>query len=70
MKANEFRDMTLSEISDKIRSLKEDLFSQKFKTGTGQIENTNLIKSMKRDIARGLTVLKETELVEKKKSNA
>lgn len=68
MKANDFRDMTKAEISDKVKALKEELFSQKFKTATGQLENTNLIKTLKRDIARGLTVIKETELVENGKN--
>ncbi len=68
MKANDFRDMTKVEISGKVKSMKEELFSQRFKTATGQLENTNMIKSLKRDIARGLTVLKETELVESKKN--
>jgi large subunit ribosomal protein L29 len=66
MKANEFRDMTKNELSSKVQGLKEELFSQRFKMATGQIENTNQIRSLKRDIARGLTVLRETELSETK----
>lgn len=66
MKANDFRDMTKNEITVKVASLKEELFSNRFKMATGQIENSNLLKTLKRDIARGLTVLRETELVEKK----
>lgn len=68
MKDNDFRDMTKSEIDQKVVSLKEELFSNRFKMTTGQIENSNLLKKLKRDIARGLTVLRETELVEKKKN--
>jgi large subunit ribosomal protein L29 len=68
MKANDFRDMTKAEISTRVKTLKEELFSQRFKTATGQLENTNMIKSLKRDIARGLTVLKETELDESRKN--
>lgn len=66
MKANDFRDMIKNEITVKVASLKEELFSNRFKMATGQIENSNLLKTLKRDIARGLTVLRETELVEKK----
>jgi len=65
MKANEFRDLTRAELFNKIQSLKESLFSLKFKLVTGQLENTHLIPKHKRDIARALTVLKETEEREK-----
>jgi large subunit ribosomal protein L29 len=60
MKANEFRDMTRSELQDKVQSMKADLFSQRFKIVTGQLENTNQIRQLRRDIARALTVLRET----------
>lgn len=61
MKANEFRDMTKPELETKVRALKEDLFGLRYKLATGQIENTNQIVLLKRDIARALTVLKETQ---------
>ena len=60
MKANEFRDMTRNELEKKVQSMKEDLFSQRFKIVTGQLENTNQIGQLRRDIARALTVLRET----------
>lgn len=65
MKANEFRDMTRPELETKLQSLKEDLFAQRFKLITGQLENTNQIRRTKADVARAMTVLKETELKEK-----
>jgi large subunit ribosomal protein L29 len=40
--------------------MKADLFSQRFKIVTGQLENTNQIRQLRRDIARALTVLRET----------
>ena len=68
MKANEFRDLTVNELETKVRSLKADLFSQRFKLATGQLENTNQIRQIRRDIARALTVLKESQ--EKAQKNA
>lgn len=68
MKANEFRDMTRSELEDKVQSMKADLFSQRFKIVTGQLENTNQIRGLRRDIARALTVLRET--AQKEQANA
>jgi len=67
MKQNEFRDMTPNELRKKITSLKEDLFSSRFKLGTGQLENTHRIKETKKDIARALTVVRELELKEQGK---
>lgn len=66
MKANEFRDLTRSELNDKIRKCKEELFSLRFKMVTGQLEDTNQMMRLKRNIARGLTVLREIELAETK----
>lgn len=65
MKANEFRDMTKTELATKVGTLKEELFSLRFKMNTGQLENNNQLRRLKRDIARGLTVLKEVDSAEK-----
>ena len=67
MKPNEFRDMTPEELAKKVLSLKEELFSERFKLGTGQLENTHKIKETKKDIARALTVARELELKEQTK---
>lgn len=61
MKTNELRDLTPDQLAKKIQSLKADLFSHRFKLGTGQLENTHRIKQTKKDIARALTVAKEME---------
>jgi len=61
MKANEFRDMTRGELEARISTLKEDLFSQRYKLATGQLENTNSIQILRRDVARALTVLHENQ---------
>ncbi|HPI03243.1 MAG TPA: 50S ribosomal protein L29 [Candidatus Goldiibacteriota bacterium] len=59
MKAQEFRDMTSDEIERKMTELKEQLFKLKLKLSTKQIEKTSQIKTIKQDIARALTVLKQ-----------
>jgi large subunit ribosomal protein L29 len=61
MKANEFRDLTRAELEKKLTTLKTDLFSARFKMVTGQLDNTNRVSQLKKDIARAKTVLKETE---------
>jgi large subunit ribosomal protein L29 len=61
MKANELQAMNSSELQDKVSELKEELFNLRFQLATGQLENTMVIKGVKRDIARCLTVLRQLE---------
>jgi large subunit ribosomal protein L29 len=42
-----------------VRKLEEDLFKHRLKKNTNQLENTMLIRSTRRDIARVNTVLAE-----------
>ena len=39
MKVNEIRDLSADEQSEKIKSLKEELFNLRFQHATGQLEN-------------------------------
>jgi len=61
MKANELQAMNAAELQDKVSSLKEELFNLRFQLATGQLENTMVIKGVKRDIARCMTVLRQQE---------
>jgi large subunit ribosomal protein L29 len=61
MKANELQAMNAAELKDKVSVLKEELFNLRFQLATGQLENTMVIKSVKRDIARCMTVLRQQE---------
>ena len=62
MKASEIRDMSAQERESKIGDLKQELFNLRFRHGTGQLENPKTIPRTKRDLARVLTILRETEL--------
>ncbi len=62
MKAKEFRDFTTQELETKILSLKEELFNLRFQMATGQLDNPMRIKTVKKDIAKSKTVLREREL--------
>lgn len=61
MKANELLAMNAAELTDKVSELKEELFNLRFQLATGQLENTMVIKGVKRDIARCMTVLRQLE---------
>ncbi|MCI8501664.1 MAG: 50S ribosomal protein L29 [Oscillospiraceae bacterium] len=64
MKAVEIRDLSLTEINQKVSDLKEELFNLRFQLAVNQLENPQRIKAVKKDIARLKTVLRERELKE------
>jgi large subunit ribosomal protein L29 len=61
MTPGELRDLSLEELREKERSLKEELFNLKFQHGTNQLENTMRLGLTKKDIARVLTIIGEKE---------
>ncbi len=62
MKAKEIRELTTAEIEQNVKSMKEELFNLRFQLATGQLENTARIKSVKTNIARLKTVVREREI--------
>ena len=61
MKANELLSLNKTELEGKVKDLKEELFNLRFQLATGQLQNTMVIKGVKRDIARALTALRQLE---------
>jgi len=51
------RESSDSELKDRIKRLEDELFQSKLKRFTNQLENTNLIRSARREIARCQTIL-------------
>ena len=62
MKPNEIRDLSPDEQTDKLKSLKEELFNLRFQLATGQLENPMRIRQVKKSIARIKTIQREAEL--------
>ena len=62
MKANEIRKMSSEDFNNKVNELKNELFNLRFRLATGQLDNPSSIKSVKRDIARVKTIIREREL--------
>lgn len=62
MKVDEIRDMSADEQSQKLQSLKEELFNLRFQHATGQLENPMRIRDVKKSIAQVKTVQREREL--------
>jgi large subunit ribosomal protein L29 len=53
------RESNDGELKDRIKRLEEELFQHRLKRFTNQLENTNLIRSARREIARCNTVLSQ-----------
>lgn len=62
MKASELRDLSVAELEKKLSDLKDQLFSLRFQSVTGQLGNHTKIREVKHEIARTKTVLREIEL--------
>ncbi|RKU20819.1 50S ribosomal protein L29 [Candidatus Poribacteria bacterium] len=58
MKADELRGKTTEELEGELKTLKENLFNQKFRSILGQQEDTTRIGKIRKDIARVKTVLR------------
>ena len=62
MKANELRDKSTEELQAQLTSLKKDLFFLRMQHATNQLDNPLKIQTVKRDIARVKTIIREREL--------
>ena len=62
MKASELRDLNLEELQAKSSSLRAELFNVKVKQATGQLEDTAKLGSLRRDVARVETVLRQKQV--------
>ena len=60
--AAEFRELGDEDLNARLAEAKEELFNLRFQLATGQLTNNRRIGTVKRDIARLLTVLREREL--------
>ena len=64
MKPNKVREMTDVELNNELSNLKAQLFKLRFQSATNQLDNPLQIKSVRKDIARIKTILRERELKE------
>ncbi|MDN6625890.1 MAG: 50S ribosomal protein L29 [Pisciglobus halotolerans] len=62
MKANELKELSTSEMIEKEKEYKDELFNLRFQLATGQLENTARLKEVRKSIARIKTALRQAEL--------
>jgi large subunit ribosomal protein L29 len=60
--AAELREADETELETRLAEAKQELFNLRFQIVTGQLDNSARIRTVRRDIARILTVLREKEI--------
>ena len=55
-------DLNNVDLEGKLREAKEELFNLRFQAATGQLESHGRLRTVKKDIARIYTVVREREL--------
>ncbi len=58
----ELRELHDDELATRLREAKEELFNLRFQMATGQLDNNRRLRTVKHDIARIYTILREREL--------
>jgi large subunit ribosomal protein L29 len=59
MTSKEIRDLSADEITAKVRATREELLQLRLRKQTGQVEKTDRIRVLRKDIARLLTIQQE-----------
>ena len=60
--AHELDELNNVDLEQKLREAKEELFNLRFQAATGQLESHGRLRTVKKDIARIYTVVREREL--------
>lgn len=61
MKPRELRELAAEELRQKYDDARKELFNLRIQQSTGQIEKATRIRTLRRDVARMLTVMRERE---------
>jgi large subunit ribosomal protein L29 len=64
MKAKELRDLSPEELQTKEKEFREEEFKLRFRHATGQLEKTDRLRKLRKDIARAKTIIREKEASE------
>jgi large subunit ribosomal protein L29 len=62
MKARDLRKKAIVELKEDLANIQEDLFNQKFRLGTDEAVKVGRLRSVRKDIARLKTVIRQKEL--------
>ena len=60
--APELRELDADALTARLREAKEELFNLRFQMATGQLDNNRRLRTVRHDIARIYTIMREREL--------
>ena len=62
MKSTEIRALSTQELDKKLRDLGQELVNLRLRKHAGQVEDSSLLKSLRRDLAKFNTIRREKEI--------
>jgi large subunit ribosomal protein L29 len=61
MKPRELKELSVDELAAKEKDFREEEFKLRFRHATGQLDKTDRLRRLRRDIARVKTIMREKE---------
>ena len=61
-KKNDFAELSLGELIDELRATKQEALNLRFRNATGQLDNNAEIRTVRRQIARINTYIRQREI--------
>jgi large subunit ribosomal protein L29 len=62
VKSADLRDLSYEELKTKLAEAKQELFNLRFQVATNQLDNTARIETVRHEVARIATVMREQEI--------
>jgi len=62
VKTTDLRDLSYDELKTKLADSKQELFNLRFQVATNQLDNTARIETVRREVARISTVMRQQEI--------
>jgi large subunit ribosomal protein L29 len=62
MRASDLHDLSETELQERIKTARRELFGLRFQHATGELDNTAGLARAKREVARALTVARSREI--------
>ncbi len=70
MKPAEIRELSDTQLEEKLKELRAEFFNLRFQMATSQLDNTARVKTVKKDIARVLTEQRARQIAAEKTAAA
>ena len=69
MSINDLRELSISELNNKVSELKKELMQSRFSLATSQVEDNSVFRKIKKQIAQAKTVLNQKKIEDMMKAD-